>query len=197
MSSPARPAGALAEGPHPRALTDRIGALPLVVAIGALFVASVLRGGLPPPQAPPAGAPPSAAALRILSLGHPTAAATVAWIDVVRRFTRAQDSPTGDATWLPGALEPIGELDPRWETPWVYGALMARFLGDVPTHQAVLTRALDLHPAQPWFPYALGMSWYMDLGDPARAADWLERAAALPGAPTVHGEAARAFRELP
>lgn len=145
-----------------------------------------------PAAAPPEPASPSAVEVwRLASLGRSTPAATVAWIRVVARFTR---SGPGDAAWLLPALEPVAALDPRWTTPHVYGALMARHLGDHDAQQQLLRRAIDAFPQEPWFPYALGMARYLDHDDLQGAAEWLERAAALPDAPPVHAEAARAMR---
>lgn len=123
---------------------------PLAVAVVCLLSAAILRALTPaaeplrPPEAP-------VGLWRALSLGHPTAAATLQWIRIVQHHTL----PPPDAAWLPDALRPIGALDPRWQTPWAYGALMARSHGDHATARAILREAHERHPDAPWFARAL------------------------------------------
>lgn len=132
-----------------------------------------------PPTADPTRAPAAdTEAWRVLSLGHPTAAATFQWIRIVRHHTL----PPPDAGWLHDALQPIGGLDPQWKTPWAYGALMARAHGDPSTARSILLEAATLHPDSPWFPRALAAE-HLLAEDPEGAAFWNERAAQIGGSP--------------
>lgn len=125
-------------------------AAPLVVAVVCVLAAAIVRTVAPAAESP--RAPTASAGIwRALSLGHPTTAATLQWIRIVQHHTL----PPPDATWLPAALHPIGALDPRWTTPWAYGALMARSHGDPATARAILREARALHPDTPWFRDAL------------------------------------------
>lgn len=126
---------------------------------------------------------------QVLSMHHPTAAATAAWIRVVAHYDAATE-----AAWLVDPLRAIGSCDPRWATPWMYGALMARRLGDAHAHDRILSEAMALHPLEPWFPWAFGMA-RLEAGDRRGASTWLRRAADLPGAPQVHAAAADALDE--
>ena len=127
--------------------------------------------------------------LHVASANHPTAAATVLWI----RTVEAQvDGADDDA--IAGGAAGAGALDPRWSIPLAYGALMLTGRGALDEAEALVAQGQRLHGDDPWFPYTRGML-ALRRGHPEVAADWLEQAAALPGAPEVHQAAADALRD--
>jgi len=154
-----------------------------------LLAASLLRQA---PEIPgqTASTTPSAQFLRAVSLGHDSAAATLLWTSIVASYAQRTASPSETVA----AVRTCGHIDTSWSTPWAYGATIVRSLGDVEGHEALLQEAMAVHPDEYWFPYMLGMSRYLNHGDRAGAADYLEAAADLPGGTEVHRRAARAIR---
>lgn len=156
-----------------------------------LITLSWVGSALMPPRASevPQAAPRSADILRVLTLGHDTAAATLGWASAV-----AVAVNTPEPAALASATRRTGALDPRWSVPWAYGALWLASLDAIDESESVLDEATTRFPNDPWFPWALGMSRYVHHADNAGAARWLEVAGSRPGAPTLHHEAAKAIR---
>lgn len=134
---------------------------------------------------------PSVGLLRAVSLGHDTAAATALWAAIVASYAERRVLPSETVR----AVRTCGALDPNWTIPWAYGATIVRSLGDVDGHEALLSEAMVANPEKSWFPYMLGMSRYLNHGDRAGAAQYLEMAADLGDGSEVHRRAARAIRE--
>jgi len=134
--------------------------------------------------------PPSAGFLRVVALGHGTVASTWLWSSTVASYgERRATTPE-----LIISVRNCGALDPRWKAPWVYGSTMVRSLADIPGHERLLADAMEAHPDEPWFPYMLGMSRYLE-GDKNGATQFLDQAAELSDASEVHIHPARAIRE--
>jgi hypothetical protein len=149
----------------------------------------VIRVG-PQVSVQPVFSAPSAGFLRVASLGHDTAAATGLWTAIVVSYAEGRADPVE----IVAAVHACGDLDPTWSAPLAYGALMVRSLGDVDGHETLLLAGMELFPDEHWFPYSLGMSRYLNHGDRALAAHYLELAADLHGGSEVHRRAARAIR---
>jgi len=138
---------------------------------------------------------PSAGVLRVVSVGRPTLAASLLWMQAGARHAAAEDLADPEASrWIHQAVLTIGELDPNWITPWVLGAMMLEREGDVDAEEDVLRAAMDRWPDEPWFPFSLGMSRYRYRGDATGAIVWLERAAAIPGADPAYARALQTLR---
>jgi hypothetical protein len=176
-----------------------VGARSAAVAVVAASVAVMAHAGArhtrPYAADPSEPIAPSAGVLRVASLGRPTLAASVLWMQVGARFAEAEQ--LGDpesARWIHQSVLTIGELDPDWAAPWVFGAMMLERLGDVDAHEDVLRGAMDRWPDEPWFPFTLGMSRYRYRGDATGAIVWIERAAAIPGADPAYARALTSMR---
>lgn len=149
---------------------------------------------------------PDGKTLRIASSGLHEPTADLMWVHAGLLFGERWDEPgAGGAAarvrepdwlpWLERTLEAIHTLDPRWRTPYYYGALMLRVLGDIDGSDATLRRATEALPNEWFFPFNLGMNYFLYRDDPAEAARWIERAAALPGAPKWYAAAAASMKE--
>jgi hypothetical protein len=138
---------------------------------------------------------PSAGVLRVASLGRPTLAASVLWMQVGAQFAETEDLVDPETSrWIHQSVLTCGELDPDWAAPWIFGAMMLERQGDVDAHEDVLRRAMDRWPDEPWFPFTLGMSRYRNRGDATGAIGWIERAAAIPGADPAYARALGSMR---
>ena len=163
---------------------------PQIIALVGLLIAGVLRGRVA--QEEHRYLIPSSGVATVASLGHNTLASSGVWMRTVDLFT---SDAIGSVHITPG-VRTATALDPTWRIPWVYGALMLQDRGDFTNQEALLLDAIEHHPNEAWFPYALGMSRLEHHNDPLGASDWLDYAASMPGSPDVHAAAADALRDL-
>lgn len=132
-------------------------------------------------------------ALKLVSLGSDSTAATLAWSRAVLSY--GHQPAAADNPELAGWIEAAIALDPNWVAPHAYGALMLASNGDIVGHERVLRAGIAAHPDDAWFPAALGMSRLLYSDDPEDAARWLEFASRIPGTDTIYGRAAARLRE--
>lgn len=174
------------------------GQLGLALAACAWLVAQLLPA--PPPPSPDHTGR-SASMLRVITCGHDTAAASLAWgaavADVVWR-PAGEDAPPALSAGarLEQAAHRAGALDARFTAPWAYGALWSAAIGEVERSETMLAEATARFDQDPWFPWALGMSRLQRSGDREGAAHWLDLAGRRPGADAVHLRAAAMLRDL-
>lgn len=127
--------------------------------------------------------PPPEAVSRVAALGRSYAAADVMWLTTVQLM----GDPRAEAKRWPGLEDWIDlttRLDPTFETPYYYGALL--LVGE-PERAAkadlLLARGQRALPTSFSLPAMRGFIAYFTLLDPAQAAVHYREAAALPGAP--------------
>lgn len=107
----------------------------------------------------------------LLAIGVPERQATWAWWQVGRTWAVGADvAPAA----LESAVRGIGELDPSWRIPWIYGGLMLQAL-DAPEAEPLLEEGAARWPEDPWFPAALGVH-LQDQGRVDEARRWLRAA---------------------
>ncbi len=118
-----------------------------------------------------------------LSFGFRNFLADVAWLEAVQVAGSRQMSP-GDYDRLDDLLKITGGLDPRFDVPYILGAMI---LGNSPDHVGAaldtLKRGKAHHPAKWLFPFYIGYIQYFSLGDPVAGGKALEEAARIPGSP--------------
>ncbi len=138
---------------------------------------------------------PSGEALDVGSLGYAVHLADLMWVRSVLMFgERFAEEPDPDwQQWLARMLDAVTVLDPQWRTPYFYGGSMLRVTGDVDASTALFEKGHAALPDDFFFPFAIGMNYYLDKEDPVQAAEWVQRAAGLPGAPKWYRAAARGF----
>jgi len=136
---------------------------------------------------------PSGATLRIAASGLHVQVADLMWMRTVLEFGARITGDEGWTEWLARSLVAVTELDPHWRTPFFYGGTMVRVAGSVDRSTDIFQRGALAFPGDPYFPFSVGMNHYFD-GDKEQAADWVERASKLPGAPDWYAGAAIAFR---
>lgn len=140
---------------------------------------------------------PNGEVIRVASMDYHLHVADVLWIRTVLGFGEwfyAEMDP-GWIEWLQVSIDAVTALDPDWRTPYFYGGVMLRVVGAIDASTAVFTEGAEAMPDDPFFPFSVGMNHYLHDHDPEQAAYWLERAAALPGAPEWYRVAAVAMRE--
>ncbi|MEY3214017.1 MAG: hypothetical protein RIT28_4498 [Pseudomonadota bacterium] len=140
---------------------------------------------------------PDAESVRVASLDHSVHVADLLWVRTVLAFGERWNT-TGDPAWvewLSRTVLGICQIDPRWRTPYFYGGVMLRVLGDYEGSTAVMKLGSENLPEDPWFPFSVGMNLYIQGGDREEASRWIAEAARRPGAPEWYAVAAVAFRQ--
>ena len=140
---------------------------------------------------------PDAQSIRIASLDHSVHVADILWVRSVLAFGERWNT-TGDRAWvewLSRTVLGVCQIDPRWRTPYFYGGVMLRVLGDYEGSTAVMKLGSESLPDDPWFPFSVGMNLYIQGGDREESARWVAEAARRPGAPEWYAVAAVAFRQ--
>lgn len=125
---------------------------------------------------------PTAAALRWLSLGHPTLAANLTWL----RTVQYMGEPRGDERgWekLRPLLETVTDLDPRHGYAYQTGANILASAGLVGDSNAILEKGIRNVPDRYILPFQRAVNAFLYAGDYAEAGRWFEVAARTPGAP--------------
>lgn len=139
-------------------------------------------------------AEPNPDAVRVASMGFQVAVSDLLWVRGILLF--AQMMATRDPAqvqWLGAMIDTVSTLDPKWRTSYFYGGAMLRALGDIDGSDRIFERAARELPDDPYFPFSVGMNAYLYRGDAVTGAEWLSRAAAIPGAPAWYGAAAAGF----
>jgi tetratricopeptide (TPR) repeat protein len=140
---------------------------------------------------------PDAESVRIAALDHSVHVADILWVRSVLAFGERWNT-TGDRAWvewLSRTVLGICQIDPRWRTPYFYGGVMLRVLGDYEGSTAVMKLGSEKLPNDPFFPFSVGMNLYLNGGDREESARWVAEAARRPGAPEWYAVAAVAFRQ--
>ncbi len=128
---------------------------------------------------------PNGAEIKLVATGNEEVIADILWVRAVIIFgERWQRDPDREwVTWLVTVIDAINTLDPRWRTPYFYGGILLRVLGEVDASDLVFQRGAEAMPEDWFFPFSVGMNYFIVREDDENAAIWLDRAAPLPGAP--------------
>ncbi len=128
---------------------------------------------------------PNGRELALASSGFEEPLADVLWVRAVITFGERWEHDPGSewVTWLTTMIDAINTLDPRWRTPYFYGGILLRVLGEVDASDRVFQRGAEAMPEDWFFPFSVGMNYFVVRDDLENAAVWLGRAAPLPGAP--------------
>ena len=141
-------------------------------------------------------AEPNGAALRVASLGFHTALADLMWVRAIQRFIDVYEGGEPEKVhWLAASINAVADLDPNWRTVYFYGGSLLRVVGDIDGSDAIYARGAQQRPDDAFFPFSIGMNAYLYKEDKARAFEWVNKAAQIPGAPAWYGAAAAAFLE--
>lgn len=129
-------------------------------------------------------------AIKRLSLGFDALLADLYWIRTVVYFGRQRLSTTPNKNYdlLFPLLELVTRLDPRFTIAYRFGAI---FLSEPPPNGpgrpdlavSLLQRGVEVSPERWEYLHAIGFVYYWSHRDFAAAADWIERASRIEGAP--------------
>jgi len=139
---------------------------------------------------------PSGDSLKPALLGYHHLGADVLWLRFVQVLGEKRNTPD-EFEWMYHALDVITTLDPRYAYAYQVGGIVLTELAHrVDLSNRILEKGLEANPDLWWLPFNLGYNYYFHLRDPARAAEYIARAARLPGGPAyLPGLATRMYAE--
>jgi tetratricopeptide (TPR) repeat protein len=126
---------------------------------------------------------PAARTLRWLSLGHPTLAANLLWLEAVQYMGDARADERGWEKLRP-LVDVVTDLDPRHGYAYQTTGIMLSSAGRLSDSNAILEKGTRNVPERYILPFHRAVNAFMYAGDYAEAGRWFEVAARAPGAPT-------------
>ena len=137
---------------------------------------------------------PQAEVLKIASLGYQSIVADFIWLQVIQAMGEKKVSEEA-GRWIYRALDVVTTLDPKFVRAYEAGGLVLCTLVVLPEESNALLEKGMKHNPQAWqLPFYIGINYYFELGDDAKAGEYIARAARLPGAPAyLPGLAARLY----
>jgi hypothetical protein len=140
---------------------------------------------------------PSGYALRPATLGQAETAADLAWLRAVQYYGGHRESDLRFMR-LEHVFEILTTLAPGFESPYIFGAFsMAQEGRDFAAAERLMLKGIDHNPTSGRLAFELGFLYYVRPGgrDLARAGEFFERAARLPGGPPNAGRFAAFARQ--
>jgi tetratricopeptide (TPR) repeat protein len=126
---------------------------------------------------------PNGEYLQIASLGYQELIADVLWLEAIQVMGERKVSDTA-GHWLYRAFDIITTLDPKFERAYEAGGLALVTLVVLPEESNRLMKKGAQHNPENWrLPFYLGINYYFELYDDAKAAEYVAQASRLPGAP--------------
>lgn len=126
---------------------------------------------------------PSGKYLQPLTLGYNQMVADLLWIKTVAYFG-GHYMTDKEYPWLFHILNLIIDLDPRFDFPYYFGGIVLSLeASQAENANKILERGIEAYPINWQYPFYIGFNLYYHLGDPLKAAPYIERASILPGAP--------------
>jgi hypothetical protein len=116
-------------------------------------------------------------------LGYHHLGADILWLRLVQVIGKKRNS-ADEYEWMYHALDVITTLDPQYAYPYYAGGVI---LGDLANRtdlsNRLLERGISANPEVWNIPFLLGYNYYFLLGDPAKGAEYIMKAASLPEGP--------------
>jgi tetratricopeptide (TPR) repeat protein len=139
---------------------------------------------------------PSGEHLKPALLGYHHLAADVLWLRFVQVLGKKRNT-ADEYEWMYHALDVITTLDSRYAYAYQVGGIVLTELAHrVDLSNRILEKGVEANPDLWWLPFNLGYNYYFHLRDPGRAAEYIARAARLPGGPAyLPGLATRMYAE--
>lgn len=137
---------------------------------------------------------PQPEVLKIVSLGYQSIVADFIWLQAIQAMSEKKLSEEA-GRWIYRALDVVTTLDPQFVRAYEAGGLALCTLVVLPEESNALLEKGMKHNPQVWqLPFILGINYYFELGDDAKAGEYIAKAARLPGAPAyLAGLAARLY----
>jgi len=116
-------------------------------------------------------------------LGYHQLGADILWLRLVQVIGKKRNT-ADEYEWMYHALDVLTTLDPQYAYPYYAGGVI---LGDIANRPDLSIRLLEkgvkANPEVWNIPFLLGYNYYFLLGDPAKGAEYIMKAASLPDGP--------------
>jgi hypothetical protein len=123
--------------------------------------------------------------LKLASLGYRELIADLLWIQSIQVMGEKKVSEAS-GRWLYRALDIITTLDPKFVRAYEGGGLALTTLVVLPEESnQLLMKGMRHNPSEWKLPFLIGINYYYELYDDAKAAEYMSRASRLPGAPST------------
>ncbi len=127
---------------------------------------------------------PDAEYLKIASLGYRELIADLIWIQSIQVMGEKKVSEAS-GRWLYRALDIITTLDPKFVRAYEAGGLALTTLVVLPEESnQLMMKGMRHNPTEWKLPFLIGINYYYEMYDDAKAADYMSQASRLPGAPS-------------
>jgi tetratricopeptide (TPR) repeat protein len=117
-------------------------------------------------------------------LGYHHLGADILWLRLIQVIGKRRNS-ADEYEWMYHALDVITTLDPQYAYAYYAGGVI---LGDLANRtdlsNRLLERGVNANPEVWNIPFLLGYNYYFLLGDPAKGAEYIMKAASLPDGPS-------------
>lgn len=128
---------------------------------------------------------PNGEYLKIASLGYRELIADLVWLQAIQVMGDKKVSDE-NGRWLYRALDIITTLDPKFLRAYEAGGLALTTLVVLPQESNRLLEKGMVHNPTEWkLPFLIGINYYYELYDDAKAAEYISQASRLPGAPST------------
>lgn len=129
-------------------------------------------------------------------LGYHQLGADILWLRMLQVLGKKRNT-ADDYEWIYHAIDVITTLDPHYAYPfYVGGVVLTNLANRVDLSNRLLERGHRENPEEWNLPFLLGYNHYFVLGDAAKGAEYIGRAARTSGAPTfLPGLATRMYAE--
>jgi hypothetical protein len=122
--------------------------------------------------------------LKIASLGYRELIADLLWIQSIQVMGEKKVSESS-GRWLYRALDVITTLDPKFVRAYEAGGLALTTLVVLPEESnRLMMKGMRHNPTEWKLPFLIGINYYYELYDDAKAAEYMAQASRLPGAPS-------------
>jgi hypothetical protein len=126
---------------------------------------------------------PDGKILKAATLGFREVASDFIWLQVIQATGERQVSQEA-GQWIARALDVVTTLDPKFVRAYEIGGIALCTVVVMPEESNRLLEKGMLHNPQAWrLPFLLGINHYFEFVDDEKAADFMAKAARLPGAP--------------
>jgi tetratricopeptide (TPR) repeat protein len=122
--------------------------------------------------------------MKIASLGYRQLLADLLWIRAIQVMGDKQVSES-NGRWLYRALDIVTTLDPQFVRAYEAGGLALTTLVVLPEESnRLMKKGMQHNPTEWKLPFLVGINYYYELYDDAKAADYISQASRLPNAPS-------------
>jgi hypothetical protein len=159
--------------------------LPIAITLGILIALQVHlgQGQVPEKKMEDLMYLPQAEYLHVASLGYRELIADGLWLQTIQVMGERKVSETA-GQWLYRAFDIITTLDPKFVRVYEAGGLALTTLVVLPEESnRLFLKGIEHNPEDWKLPFYLGINYYFELYDDAKAAEYMAHASRLPGAP--------------